>query len=182
MGCLVHPAVRILWVKHWPEKTLGERVSAGLLTSSWAPVVCLSKPTLFAPHLTWAEDNNPLHHAEARISFLRSSQGGKCMSHLKHSDVDVGLLGSVSHFAWTNLGFEFCFRTRPWGGWDKGMHLLQRQLGAGEDQPEWCGALWGREGQAAPLLRFLEKQLRLHWAGEERLLVRWLQLLWQVIA
>lgn len=76
----------------------------------------------------------------------------------------------------------FVFRTRPWGGWDKGVHLLQCQLGAGEDQPEWCGALRGGEGQEAPLLRLLEKQLRLHRAGEEGLLVRWLQLLWQVIA
>ena len=57
------------------------------------------------------------------------------------------------------------------------MHLLQRQLGVGEDQPERRGALRGGEGQAAPLLRLLEKQLRLHRAGEERLLVRRLQLL-----
>lgn len=62
------------------------------------------------------------------------------------------------------------------------MHLLQRQLGAGEDQPERRGALRGGEGQAAPLLRLLEKQLGLHRAGEERLLVRRLQLLRQVIA
>lgn len=57
------------------------------------------------------------------------------------------------------------------------MHLLQCQLGAGEDQPEWRGALRGGEGQAAPLLRLVEKQLGLHRAGEERLLARRLQLL-----
>lgn len=181
MGCLVgNPLLGSCGWSTGQRRPAG--VSAGLLTSPWAPVVSLGKPDLSVPHLTPAKENNPPHHAEADIDELLSSQGGKCMHHLKQSHVEMRLPGSVSDFAWTYLGFEFCFRTGPWGGWNKGMHLLQRQLGVGEDQPERRGALRGGEGQAAPLLRLLEKQLRLHWAGEERLLVRRLQLLWQVIA
>lgn len=71
-------------------------------------------------------------------------------------------------------------RVQSGRGGDPRMCVLQRQLANREDQPEWLWALWGRKGQAAALLRILAQLLRDHQAGEERLLVGWLQLLWQV--
>lgn len=71
-------------------------------------------------------------------------------------------------------------RFRARGGRDAGVHLLQRQLGAGAHQPERPGALRGRAGQAAALLRLLAQQLGHHRARQEGLLAGRLQLLRQV--